>query len=51
MAKKVIVNPGWDYYKKATYAPAVKKGNMLFKKNISDAHCCMRKNKKMVQYK
>ncbi len=30
MSKKISVNPGWEYYKKLTYAPAVRKGNMLF---------------------
>jgi len=30
MGKKITVNPGWGYYKKLTYAPAVRKGNMLF---------------------
>ena len=30
MSKKQIVNPGWAWYKKLTFAPAVRKGNMLF---------------------
>ncbi len=30
MAKKEIINPGWAWYKKLTFAPAVRKGNMLF---------------------
>ncbi len=30
MGKKVIINPGWDQYQRLTFAPAVRKGNMLF---------------------
>ena len=30
MGKKVIINPGWERYKSLTFAPAVRKGNMLF---------------------
>jgi len=30
MSKKSAVNPGWEYYRKLTFAPAVRKGNMLF---------------------
>ena len=30
MSKKTIINPGWEYYKRFTFAPAVRKGNMLF---------------------
>ena len=30
MGKKIMINPGWEYYRKLTYAPAVRKGNMLF---------------------
>jgi len=30
MSKKTIINPGWERYKRLTYAPAVRKGNMLF---------------------
>ena len=30
MGKKVMINPGWERYKKLTFAPAVRKGNMLF---------------------
>jgi len=30
MRKKIMINPGWKYYEKLTYAPAVRKGNMLF---------------------
>lgn len=30
MGKKIAINPGWEHYKKLTYAPAVRKGNMLF---------------------
>ena len=30
MSKKVMINPGWERYKRLTYAPAVRKGNMLF---------------------
>jgi len=30
MGKKIMINPGWERYKKLTFAPAVRKGNMLF---------------------
>ncbi len=30
MSKKVLINPGWEHYKDLTFAPAVRKGNMLF---------------------
>lgn len=30
MSKKIIINPGWDEYQGLTFAPAVRKGNMLF---------------------
>jgi len=30
MGKKAIINPGWERYKRLTFAPAVRKGNMLF---------------------
>jgi len=30
MDKKVMINPGWEDYKRLTFAPAVRKGNMLF---------------------
>lgn len=30
MGKKTMINPGWERYKKLTFAPAVRKGNMLF---------------------
>ena len=30
MGKKTMVNPGWEHYSKLTFAPAVRKGNMLF---------------------
>lgn len=30
MGKKIIINPGWEQYKRFTFAPAVRKGNMLF---------------------
>lgn len=30
MSKRETINPGWDYYEKLTFAPAVRKGNMLF---------------------
>jgi len=30
MSKKVMINPGWEDYKRLTFAPAVRKGNMLF---------------------
>ena len=36
MGKKTIINPGWDYFKRFTYSPAVRKGNMLF---ISGMDC------------
>ncbi|MBI2919417.1 MAG: RidA family protein [Chloroflexi bacterium] len=30
MAKNVPINPGWPKYDQYTFAPAVKRGNMLF---------------------
>ncbi|MFC1965408.1 RidA family protein [Chloroflexota bacterium] len=30
MGKKEAINPGWDRYNMLTFAPAVRKGNMLF---------------------
>ncbi|MCK4794316.1 MAG: RidA family protein [Desulfobacteraceae bacterium] len=30
MNKKTMINPGWEAYKRLTFAPAVRKGNMLF---------------------
>jgi len=30
VGKRIVVNPGWEWYKKLTFAPAVRKGNMLF---------------------
>ena len=30
MSKKTMINPGWEWHKKLTFAPAVRKGNMLF---------------------
>jgi len=30
VGKKITINPGWKYYDNLTYAPAVRKGNMLF---------------------
>ncbi|MFC1940688.1 RidA family protein [Chloroflexota bacterium] len=30
MGKKEAVNPGWERYNRLTFAPAVRKGNMLF---------------------
>ncbi|MBL7209042.1 MAG: RidA family protein [Dehalococcoidia bacterium] len=30
MSKKTMINPGWEAYKSLTFAPAVRKGNMLF---------------------
>ena len=30
MSQRQIINPGWDRYKKLTYCPAVRKGNMIF---------------------
>ena len=30
MGKKIMINPGWERYKRLTFAPAVRKGNMLF---------------------
>ena len=30
MTKKTMINPGWERYKRLTFAPAVRKGNMLF---------------------
>lgn len=28
--KRQVVNPGWEYYQKYTFSPAVRKGNLLF---------------------
>jgi enamine deaminase RidA (YjgF/YER057c/UK114 family) len=30
MSKRQAINPGWDIYSHLTFAPAVRKGNMLF---------------------
>ena len=30
MGNKTIINPGWEWYKRWTFVPAVRKGNMLF---------------------
>ena len=30
MGEKIMVNPGWAHYKRLTFTPAVRKGNMLF---------------------
>jgi 2-iminobutanoate/2-iminopropanoate deaminase len=30
MNEKTMINPGWEAYKRLTFAPAVRKGNMLF---------------------
>ena len=30
MGRKIMINPGWERYKRLTYAPGVRKGNMLF---------------------
>ena len=30
MSKKTMINPGWEGYKRLTFAPAVRKGNILF---------------------
>ena len=30
MSKKEMINPGWERYNRLTFAPAVRKGNMLF---------------------
>jgi enamine deaminase RidA (YjgF/YER057c/UK114 family) len=30
MSKRQVINPGWDVYEHLTFAPAVRKGNMLF---------------------
>jgi enamine deaminase RidA (YjgF/YER057c/UK114 family) len=30
MSKRQVINPGWDIYEHLTFAPAVRKGNMLF---------------------
>lgn len=37
MGKKTVVNPGWGYFEKLTYAPAVRKGNLLFISGIDAA--------------
>ncbi len=30
MSTKQVVEMGWDHYRRVTYSPAVKKGNMIF---------------------
>jgi reactive intermediate/imine deaminase len=30
MSQKEVIHMDWDHYKKVTYSPAVKKGNLLF---------------------
>ena len=30
MGTKIMINPGWERYNRLTFAPAVRKGNMLF---------------------
>lgn len=30
MGKKTMINPGWERYGRLTFAPAVRKGNLLF---------------------
>ena len=30
MSKKIMINPGWERYERLTFAPAVRKGKMLF---------------------
>ncbi len=30
MGKKTMINPGWERYRRLTFAPAVRKGNLLF---------------------
>ena len=30
MSRKLMINPGWERYKRLTFAPAVRKGKMLF---------------------
>ena len=30
MSEKEIVNPGWDHFRKLTFSPGVKRGNLLF---------------------
>jgi len=30
MSKKEVINPGWERYRRLTYSPAVRKGNLLF---------------------
>lgn len=35
MTKKVRIDPGWPRYRKYTFAPAVRRGNMLFISGIS----------------
>ena len=30
MGNKTMINPGWERYKRLTFAPAVRKGNLLF---------------------
>ena len=37
MGRKTMINPGWDRYRKLTYAPAVRKGNMLFISGVDAA--------------
>ena len=37
MSQKEIINPGWAHYRKLTFAPAVRKGNMLFISGMTGA--------------
>lgn len=37
MSRRIVVNPGWEYYQKFTFSPAVKKGNLLFISGIDAA--------------
>lgn len=30
MSKKIVISPGWQPYRSPTFAPALRKGNMLF---------------------
>lgn len=35
--KRQVVNPGWEYFRRYTFSPAVRKGNLLFISGIDAA--------------
>jgi 2-iminobutanoate/2-iminopropanoate deaminase len=38
MSNRITIDPGWDHHKKLTFAPAVRKGNMLFISGTDASH-------------